>query len=275
MPISLRQVSVLRRRWQSARDGRRVLRLFSEWKDLQRQLPVACPVENKLLIIRMDDIGDYLLFRNQLRMYKRSPRWKDHVITLLENTSWQPLFSEFDAAGVDDTVWVDKNEYLSSASYRLNLWEELRRRGYGTVIAPSRTRPLLLDDLCMLAAAPLRNLGSANTHIHSDWNQVSDGLYRQLFRPDETAIHEFEFNGQFTAWASDRRYEGRRPALDSWSVPPHKDPYVLCFVGASTRSRRWPVKRWVEFIQLYRRHYSSRVILAGHAPVEVEMARTI
>jgi ADP-heptose:LPS heptosyltransferase len=252
-----------------------VLRLFSEWKDLQRQLPVACPFENKLLIIRMDDIGDYLLFRNQLRMYKRSPRWKDHVITLLGNTSWQPIFSEFDAGGVDDTVWVDKNEYLSSASYRLNLWEVLRRRGFGTVIAPSRTRPLLLDDLCMLAAAPLRNLGSANTHIHSDWNQVSDSLYRQLFRPDETAIHEFEFNGQFTAWASDRRYEGRRPALDSSFVPPHQDPYVLCFVGASTRSRRWPVKRWIEFIELYRRHYSSRVILAGHTPVEIEMARAI
>ena len=252
-----------------------MLRLFSEWNDLQRQLPVPCPFENKLLIIRMDDIGDYLLFRNQLRMYKRSPRWKNHVITLLGNTSWQPLFSEFDAAGVDDTVWVDKNEYLSSASYRLNLWEELRRRGYGTVIAPSRTRPLLLDDLCMLAAAPLRNLGSANTHIHLDWNQASDSLYQQLFRPDETAIHEFEFNGQFTAWASDGRYEGRRPELHCWFVPPQKGPYVLCFVGASTRSRRWPVKRWIEFIELYRRHYSSRVILAGHTPVEIEMARAI
>jgi ADP-heptose:LPS heptosyltransferase len=275
MPPSLRQVSVLRRRWQSAQDGRRVLRLFSEWKDLQRQLPVPCPFENKLLIVRMDDIGDYLLFRNQLRMYKRSPRWKDYVITLMGNTSWQPIFSEFDAAGVDDTVWVDKHEYLSSASYRLNLWELLRRRGFGTVIAPSRTRPLLLDDLCMLAAAPLRNVGSANTHIHSDWNQVSDSLYQQLFRPDETAIHEFEFNGQFAAWASDLRYEGRRPELNSCFVPPQKGPYILCFVGASTRSRRWPVKRWIEFIELYRRHYSSRVILAGNTPVEIEMARAI
>ena len=252
-----------------------MLRLFSDWKELQRQLPVPCPVENKLLIIRMDDIGDYLLFRNQLRMYKRSPRWKDQVVTLLGNTSWQPIFSEFDASGVDETVWVDKKEYLSSASYRLSLWEVLRRRGFGTVIAPSRTRPLLLDDLCMLAAAPVRNLGSANTHIHPNWNQISDGLYQQLFRPYDTAIHEFDFNGQFTAWSSDGRYEGRRPGFDSWFVPPPIGPYVLCFVGANTRSRRWPVKRWIEFIELYRRHYSSRVILAGHTPAEIEMARAI
>jgi ADP-heptose:LPS heptosyltransferase len=275
MPIRLRQVSLLLRRRQSAKDGRRVLGLFGEWKDLQRQLPVPCPFEKKLLLIRLDDIGDYLLFRNQLRMYKRSLRWKDHVITLLGNISWQAIFSEFDASGVDDTMWVDKNEYLASASYRLNLWDVLRRRGFGTVIALSRTRPMLLDDLCMLAAAPLRNLGSANTHIHSPWNRISDSLYQQLFKPSDTAIHEFDFNAQFTAWASERRYEGRRPEFDTWFVPPPLGSYVLCFVGANTRSRRWPVKRWIEFIQLYRQHYSSRVILAGHTPVEVEIARTI
>ena len=275
MPIPLRQVSLLLRKWQSAKDGRRVLRLFGEWREIQRQLPEPRPFDRKLLIIRLDDIGDYLLFRNQLRVYKRSPRWKDHVITLLGNSSWKAIFSEFDASAVDDTVWVDKKEYLASASYRLNLWELLRRRGFGTVIAPSRTRPMLLDDLCMLAAAPLRNLGSANTHVHSRWNRISDSLYQQRFKPSDTAIHEFDFNGQFSAWATGRRYEGRRPEFESWIEPPHMDSYVLCFVGANTRSRRWPVKRWIEFIQLYRRHYSSRVILAGHAPVEVEMARTI
>jgi ADP-heptose:LPS heptosyltransferase len=275
MPIRIRQVSLLARRWQSAKDGRRVLRLFSEWTDLQRNLPVPCPIAKNLLIIRLDDIGDYLLFRNQLRMYKRSPRWQDYVVTLLGNISWKPIFSEFDASDVDDTVWVDKNAYLTSASYRLDLWDVLRRRGFGTVIAPSRTRPMLLDDLCMLAVAPLHKLGSANTHIHSRWNQISDSFYQQLFKPSDAAIHEFDFNAQFTDWACERRYEGRRPEFDSWFVPPHIGSYVLCFVGASTRSRRWPVKRWIEFIQLYRQHYSSRVILAGHTPVEVEMARTI
>src|SRR5882672_6242958 len=136
MPNRLRQMSLLLRRWQSAKDCRRVLNDFGEWKDLQHRLPAPSPSEERLLIIRLDDIGDYLLFRNQLRMYKRSPRWKDHVITLLGNSSWKAIFSEFDASGVDDTVWVDKKEYLASAAYRLDLWDLLRRRGFGTVIAP-------------------------------------------------------------------------------------------------------------------------------------------
>jgi ADP-heptose:LPS heptosyltransferase len=248
---------------------------FGEWKDLQHRLPAPSPSEERLLIIRLDDIGDYLLFRNQLRMYKRSPRWQKHVVTLLGNVSWEPIFSEFDASAVDHAVWVDKREYLVNSSYRLNLWDTLRRRGFGIAIAPSRTRPLLLDDLCMLAAAPLRNMGSANTHIHPRWNQVSDALYQQVFTPSDATVHEFDFNAQFTAWASGLRYEGRRPRLDSRFDQPDPNPYIVCFVGASVRSRRWPVKRWIEFIDLYRRHYSSRVILAGHTAAEVEMARTI
>jgi ADP-heptose:LPS heptosyltransferase len=275
MPNHFRQVSLLLRRWQSAQDGRRVLSDFSEWKDLQHRLPLPCPSEKRLLIIRLDDIGDYLLFRNQLRMFKRSPRWKNHVITLLGNMSWKAIFSEFDASAVDDTMWVDKNEYLASASYRSSLWDVLRRTGFGTVIAPSRTRPLLLDDLCMLAAAPLRSMGAANNHIHARWNQISDGLYQQVFAPPDATVHEFDFNAQFAVWASGFRYEGRRPRLDIEVDPAEAGPYIVCFVGASVRSRRWPVKRWIEFIELYRRRYLNRVILAGHTAVEVEMARTI
>ena len=128
MPNRLRQVSLFLRRWQSAKDCRRVLNDFSEWKDLQHRLPAPSPSEERLLIIRLDDIGDYLLFRNQLRMYKRSPRWQKHVVTLLGNVSWEPIFSEFDATAVDHTVWVDKREYLVNSSYRLSLWDTLRRK---------------------------------------------------------------------------------------------------------------------------------------------------
>ncbi|MDB6084640.1 MAG: hypothetical protein JWN43_2521 [Gammaproteobacteria bacterium] len=248
---------------------------FNEWKELQHRLPASSPSQEKLLIIRMDDIGDYLLFRNQLRMYKRSPRWNNFAITLLGNSSWKSIFLEFDSSGIDDTIWADKSEYLASATYRANLWEVLRRRGFGTVIAPSRTRPLLLDDLCMLAAAPLRSIGSANTHVHSRLNRISDSLYQEVFESADTTIHEFDFNGRFTAWAAGLRYDGSRPKFDALLEPEQADPYIICFVGANTRSRRWPVKRWIEFIRLYRRHYPNRVVLAGHTDVEVETARAI
>jgi ADP-heptose:LPS heptosyltransferase len=275
MPSKLRYISLLTRKIHSAREGTRILRRFGEWRELQRDLPGRSPSANKLLLIRLDDIGDYLLFRNQLRMYKESSRWKDHSITLLGNSSWKEIFATFDKEAVDDTIWVNKNEYLMSASYRLNTWKQLRESGFETVIAPSRTRPLLLDDLCMLAAAPMYAIGSTNTYVHARWNRISDGLYQELFRPSDTMIHEFHFNAHFTAWICGIGYVGGRPQIEFRFHPQHAGPYIICFVGANTKSKRWPVKRWIELIDLYHRQHSGRVILAGNGNAEVQMAKTI
>jgi ADP-heptose:LPS heptosyltransferase len=275
MPFVLRQLSVLGRKVRSSQEGRRLLTQFTEWRELQKRLPAAAPAENQLLVIRLDDIGDYLLFRNQLGMYKKSPRWRHHTVTLLGNASWRDIFSTFDSQSVDDALWVNKGQYLTDAAYRGQIWHALRARGVETVIAPSRTRPLQLDDLCMLAAAPRHSLGSVNTYVHDSWNQISDALYGKLFKPADARIHEFDFNGQFATWSCGIRYEGDRPTLERRLYSPVAGHYIVCFVGANTRSKRWPAKRWIEFIDRYRRHHSGRVILAGAGTTEVAAAQAI
>jgi ADP-heptose:LPS heptosyltransferase len=271
----LRRLSLLGRKRRSRQECQRILRDFADWREAQRVLPPPSPTPKRLLIIRLDDIGDYLLFRNQLAMYKKSARWQDHRITLLGNASWQELFTLLDAASVDDTVWVNKNQYLVDAAYRLALWERLRAGGFDTVIAASRTRPLQLDDLCMLAAAPSQRFGSVNTYIHPEWNRVSDALYDRLFQAIETQSHEFEFNGQLTSWLCGIRYPGSRPSIELQRCSPKAGDYILCFVGANTRSKRWPARRWIEFIALHGLESRSRVILAGAGKAETDAATRI
>jgi len=275
MSIKIRYLSLLLRRWNSRKERERTLRNFEEWRGAQRCLPPPHPRQGRLLIIRLDDIGDYLLFRNQLLTYKKSARWKDHFITLLGNSSWKELFDSFDQDAVDATVWVRKGEYLTSAAYRAEVWSKLRGQGFETVIAPSRTRPLLLDDLCVLAAAPTLAIGSMNTYVHPAWNEASDPLYHELFRPSQTTLHEFQFNGEFAAWISGNRYEGARPRLDTGATSHGPGSHIICFLGANTRSRRWPAERWVEFIQLYRRQHPGPVILAGSGRAEFQLAAAI
>jgi len=275
MRFVLRQFSLFSRKIRSAKEGRRILTQFTAWRELQRQLPAPAPAQNQLLVVRLDDIGDYLLFRNQLSMYKNSPRWQQHTVTLLGNTSWKDIFLAFDAQAVDATIWVNKARYLTDAAYRWEIWLELRARGFDTVIAPARTRPLQLDDLCMLAAAPRHSIGSVNTYVHESWNQASDAFYDSLFNPSNTHIHEFEFNGQFAAWICGVRYDGVRPTLDPQLYRPVAGDFIVCFVGANTRSKRWPAKRWIEFIEAYREHHGGRVVLAGAGKAEVDAAQAI
>ena len=274
--LSLRGLSVAGRHVDAYKDYRRVVKKFAAWSDLQRGLSAVSPAaDRRLLIIRLDDIGDYLLFRNCLEMYRRSPRWQGYRITLLGNSSWRDIWTLLDADTVDDAVWVHKNTYLQDADCRWQVWTDLRQRGFTAVVAPSRTRPPLLDDLCMLAAAAPLNIGSVNTYRHAGWNRRSDRLYSEIFAAGSAASHEFTFNRRFNEWACGTRGVATRPFIGGRFERPQSAPYVLCFVGASTRSRRWPVRRWVEFIELHRSHCSDRVVLAGASAAEASIAAEI
>jgi ADP-heptose:LPS heptosyltransferase len=271
-----RSISLLFRRIDTAKDRRAVLEQMSERRELQRSLPAPQHVSNTLLLIRLDDIGDYLLFRNQLGCYKRSPRWQNHRVVLLGNDTWRSLFELLDTGTVDDIIWVDKQRLLYSAAYRAQMWRLLRREGFETVIGASRTRPLLLDDLCMLAAAPRHSIGTSNTTVHESWNRLSDSLYTSLLKPSRPLVHESQFNAEFTAWACGLPPSPSHPRIDCpVSLPPIKGPYLMCFVGASTRSKRWPLNRWIEFIDIYRQRFHGRIVLAGNTHAELEMSRKI
>jgi ADP-heptose:LPS heptosyltransferase len=276
MQSMLRQISLIRRRADSAKDRRRVMKIFAESAAVQSELPAVQHQEKTLLLIRLDDIGDYLLFRNQLTAYKISARWKFYRITLLGNDSWRDLFTALDQSTVDDTIWINKREYLKNKPYRMAIWKQLRAVGFETVVAPSRTRPLLLDDLCMLAAAPLRSFGSVNTNVHECWNRRSDSLYTSLFKPSRSSMHEFDFNAEFSTWVSAYRYPGNRPYITPPPAALGRGTYTICFVGASARSRRWPANRWIEVITLHRRYFSGRIIVAaGSSAAELQIVHKI
>jgi ADP-heptose:LPS heptosyltransferase len=272
----IRQVSLFGRKADSAKDRRRVMRTFDDWKTAQRELSPVRRRDRTLLLIRLDEIGDYLLFRNQLEAYKASARWKSYRITLLGNEGWRDLFIALDQRTVDDTIWVNKDRYLQNAPYRMAIWKQLRAGGFETVVASSYMRPLLLDDLCMLAAAPLHSFGSVNINVHECWNRLSDGLYTSLFKPSRSLMHEFDFNAEFSTWLNANRYPGKRPCIAMQPAAVGQGAYTICFVGASIRSKRWPTKRWLEFIALYRRHFSGRIVLAaGSGRAELKMAHEI
>ena len=263
MPTIFRFVSLLLRRRQSEKAVDRVLTWFGRWKKEQEQLPDYGVAGKKLLLVRLDDIGDYLLFRNSFALYKKSARWGGHEIVLLGNSAWKELFVALDREKADRVIWVDKEAFRRDASYRLALWTEVRKEGFGTVICPSRTRPLMLDDLFVLATGAEQRIATVNTFIHPEWNQLSDSLYTDLFGGDDPLLHEFYFNMRFAGWccgeAAIGAPEARLPDASLLGQSPEivypferkmTEPYILCFIGSSTKSKRWPVKRWIEFMRL-------------------------
>jgi ADP-heptose:LPS heptosyltransferase len=269
-----RFISLTLRKIQSGRKEKKILNLFNSWKQQIVNLPASFPSLKKLLIIRLDDIGDYLLFRNFLGVYKASPKWKNYKITLLGNSIWKDLFEAHDINNVDDTIWVDKRQYLTNEIYRTTIWSQLRSQNFETVICPSRTRPLLLDDFCVLATDAGNKVGSVNTFIYQEWNEVSDALYSQLFLPDDILEHEFLFNKSFAEWCCNVTLNANFPYLENLNKESSTDACFICFIGASAKSKRWPVKRWSELIRLIKDNYRNKIFIAG-GKADIDRANAI
>ncbi len=258
----LRIVSMLLRKRRFLKNEKKSLKRFADYLQQQKILPAYTQRQKKLLIIRLDDIGDFLLFRNTLPYYRQSSRWNGYTITLLGNAAWQHFFLRFDTEYADQTIWVNKKEYLRNDEYKFNIWQRLRSEGFEVVICPSATRPILLDDLCRMAAGAPAAYAFTNLTPHLRWATASDTLYNNLYPP--TAItHEFFLNQQFANWCCDTDIHLARPSIDD--VPAANGGYILCFTGASTISKRWPQKRWEQMILLMKQPYNLPVKVIGGA----------
>lgn len=263
----IRQIALFLRWRSQLKQEQQALRLFKNWSVLFKQNRSSNSVENKLALVRLDDIGDYLLWRNCLGVYKKADRFKDYKITLIGNIVWKPIFEAYDSITVDETIWVDKHLYLSDSLYREKLLKEIQNENFGTVICPSRTRPLLLDDLIVLATgAPIR-MGVHNSRGIAKANKISDAVYNQFF-PEGNVEHEFIFNRKFAAFASGTNVKLERPTLPVLNSN-HFPKQVICFIGASAKSKTWPVDYWIELVKSLQQSAYEPLLSGGKNEKEI------
>jgi ADP-heptose:LPS heptosyltransferase len=256
--------SILLRQLQSKKSDYRMLKNFVAQKQEIERYPLPESVSpKKILIIRLDDIGDYLLYRNTLHGLKASEKFKGCSFTLLANQAWKEIFNEFDSQSVDDVIWVNKKEYFQHKNYQETLWKQLRQEGFGMVVCASRTRLLMLDDLCAIATnAPVR-VGAENTFPSEQINNLSDSCYNQLL-PHQPMLHEFFFNQAFANWFLQTNQQLKRPSISFNFVPPDiQRPYLICCIGAAHKSKRWPVQNWIDFIKLVIDKHGFTIVLSG------------
>ncbi|MCC6186940.1 MAG: glycosyltransferase family 9 protein [Chitinophagaceae bacterium] len=226
-----------------------VLRQFEEWRGIIAALPDNICTEKKLAIVRLDDIGDYLLWRNCLGMIGDARQFAGSKITLIGNVVWKPIFEAYDAAYVHHVIWVDKQQYMNNSVYRQAMWAQVRSENFETIICPSRTRPLLIDDLLVLASGAKHRIACENTYEWPLWNTTSDANYTQLF-PKEKTLHEFNYNQNFAAFIGGQRLQCQSLLLPIKTENNAMPKQIICFIGASAKSKTWPLSCWITLVKL-------------------------
>lgn len=266
----LRSLSLLIRGLQGKKEVNRTLERFNTWRNELPSKPLGAQ-NRRLLLIRLDDIGDYLLFRNTLPAYKAASCFQGHEIHLLGNSAWKDIFSQYDASHVDHIIWLDKHKYFAEKDYRTQMWAQLSAIGFEKTIATSRSRSLLLDDLCMLAAGAPTNVGSNNNLVYQKLNEVSDRLYNRLYAGDSLQL-EFFYNCAFAAWCIAAPFTQPRPHITiNASVVASG---MVCFVGGSKKSHLWPNEKWVQLVLALQKGDKAQIIIAG-GPGDADFAHAI
>jgi ADP-heptose:LPS heptosyltransferase len=235
----------------------------------------AAPRPKSLLVIRLDAIGDYVLFRNFLGALRASPRYAGYEFTLLGNLAWREIAETLDCAVIDRFIWVDRNRYFSDLRYRRRKLREIVGQGYDVVINPRHSREFTDSELvCKVRARQkIGSVGDATNMWHWQKRQV-DRCFGCLLPSAPGVLFEFERNQAFFEGLLGQRVPVDRPSMHITSPPEHTLPtsYVLLFIGASAESRRWSSSGFAQIAARLRAHDDLGVVLCG-APSDQPAAR--
>src|ERR1700761_7079681 len=88
--------------------------------------------QKRLLIIKTDAIGDYILFRNFLEVVRSSEAYKDYKIHLLGNVLWSDLALKYDSRFTDEFIFTKPNDLYESPLKLFKLGWRIFKNNYET-----------------------------------------------------------------------------------------------------------------------------------------------
>lgn len=203
----------------------------------------------RLLIVRVDEIGDYMLWRNFLAEITAAQRFSRQEIHFCGNKSWKNLFDTFDNSFVAETIWLEKVQFKKSMHYRYCFLKHIYRKGYTTVINPTFSRDKRNDDAIVKSACALQRIGMAsNLESVKPYEKGYDRhLYTELFDYKDKPIFEFYRNKLFSEFVTGQASSVKDTRIIS--LPEYKatlpENYFVVFPGSRSKARIWPVANFI------------------------------
>jgi ADP-heptose:LPS heptosyltransferase len=222
--------------------------------------------KNRLLIIKTDAIGDYILFRNYLEILRQSATFKDHTITLLGNELWKDIALKYDSTFVDDFLFIKPDSLYEAPLQALKLGWRLFKNNYGIVLQPSSTRLFITDGLAGLTAAKqIIGFESDTEGIALKYKVYTDKFYTHKLILPQNIYFEFDRSRFFFESVLNCSISINQP-----SIPHDKTGKsgIVIFVGAGIFKRGWEAEKFLALIKLIRLHISQIIYLAG-SPDEI------
>jgi len=225
--------------------------------------------KESLLIVRLDDIGDYLLFRNFFEILKKDNDYGRYNFTLCGNKNYKNIVENYDHNYFNNYIWVDKFKYIHSKIYRLYLKFRICFIRYDILIHPTYSRTILSEDLIQYFNAEIK-IGSKSdiTNISKDKLELYDKMYTRLINTTANPIFEFYRNREFIEKLLGYNILLKKPVIDCSKekinyLQIFHHNYVVIFPGASISTRRYEPDKFKVIMAYLLLNYNYDLAISG------------
>lgn len=212
----------------------------------------------KVLIVRSDSIGDFVIFSGALPYYRRIYPNAELALVVPEGVANLAQACPF----VDEVITFDRGKMLSQPGYAADFIHHLRGRQFTVAICPAFSRDKVSDFIAINSGAAERITCSGDTaNLPADaikannlqYTQVvpmSEGVALETFRNEEFLKGlGVELDGPYrpTVWITQADEDAADQLLNHRAL---KNPVVIA-PFAQQDIRNWPAENWATLISMY------------------------
>jgi ADP-heptose:LPS heptosyltransferase len=221
--------------------------------------------QQHLLLIKTDEIGDYVLFHSYLKYFRQS-NYKGYKITLVGNKAWQQIFEAYDRTTVDDTIWLNKKDFKKSLGYRYSFLKQIRAQATSDVVNCIFSRNIDADDAIAWAANGAYKVAMKGdqTNRGQDAKDQDKSIYTEIIDAGDEKVFDAVRNRNFIETVLGI---SNIPVETKINVRPPAEPlpfrYFILFLGAGNPERKWPLDSFLQVADYARDKYSLVPVICG------------
>lgn len=238
-----------------------------------------------ILVIRLDAIGDCIIWLDQAKEYRKA--FPNYKIVLLHNKAWTEIAERL--PWFDEFIAFDRKK-IGDIEYNKKILTSLNRYTYEKTFSPVFSRDIYTVDWFIHNINSLEKIGyegdyinnlgmqSNNIYYRTPQNQsklkhLADSWYTTIVDNNECCVMELQRNAHFVRKTLNNNFRSQLPTIP-FSIPKpiiqHQSPYAIFFLGASSILKTWPVEK---FVYLTERIDHPTIILCGSA-IDKPLAET-
>ena len=230
----------------------------------------------KILLIKLDSIGDYILFRNFIPILR--DKYKNNKITFCGNSEIEELVLSLDKEYFDEFIWINRLKFLNNPFYKYRILKNLYARGFESAINTAYTREILFGDQMIKTSSAKNRIGSTGSPDQKKRTKLlTDRFYTELLPQTESNLFEFFRNKEFFELLLNTAIDIKSPAI----TPPDNDnefnlnKYVILFPGAKDDWRSWSSENFAIIGNYIINNSAYNIVIAGSSNDKIRAEKII